>query len=196
MQALHVVVELLCSACCIGRHDQPEALGLFHHFGQPITPLVEHGDHVQTVLTEQLDGKRRLFRTVRHGCEFLRQIQQHLLSWANLPLRIQRRHTERLERSTAFATLDLGIEHGSREEFERLGQTLRTHVRQLRGIQQRRQGLDRDGGFLRKLVELFTHLSNRNNQLMHAIAERSNGCPHDQPGGAKTTEHTAQHPKA
>ena len=46
VQALHVVVEFLCSACCIGRHDQPEALGFFHHFSQPITPLVEHGDHV------------------------------------------------------------------------------------------------------------------------------------------------------
>ena len=94
----------------IGREDR---LGLFRHLVQPISPLVEHGDHVQTVLTEQLDGKRRLFRTVRHGCEFLRQIQQHLLSWANLPLRIQRRHTERLERSTAFATLDLGIDWGA-----------------------------------------------------------------------------------
>ena len=128
VQALHVVVELLCSACCIGRHDQPEAFGLFHHFGQPIAPLVEHGDHVQTVLAEQLDGQRCLFCAVGHGREFLRQVQKHLLSWTNLPLRIQRRDPERLERCTAFAALDLGIEHGSREKFERLGQTLGTHV--------------------------------------------------------------------
>ena len=196
VQTLHVVIELLCSTRCIGGHDQPEALGLFHHLVQPIAPLVEHGDHVQTVLAEQLDGQRCLFCAVGHGCEFFCQVQQHLLSRTNLPLRIQRRHPERLERSTAFTTLDLGIEHGSREEFERLGQTLGTHVRQLGGIQQCRQGLDRNSGFLGELVELFAHLSNRNNQLMHAIAERSNGCPHDHPGGAKTTEHTAQHPKA